>query len=93
MGSEVIVDVQGRPFPFDFEIAMEALKAGYRNYIVGVLVKHLSGGKENIMADPAAFLAEAREFGNKWKDKKVWTTTTNFVDGVHNIFIVPSLNG
>jgi hypothetical protein len=74
------------------DICLQALEAGHQNYLVGVPVKHLSGGKENIMNDPEAFKAEAYTFGGKWSDRKVWTTTTNFVAGKPNIFIVPELN-
>jgi len=63
------------------DICMSALELGLRNYLLGVPVRHLSGGSENILSDPEGFKAEARVFREKWRHKDVWTTTTKFLSG------------
>ena len=63
------------------DICMQAEEAGLANWLIGVPIKHLSGGAENVRSDLDAFKKEAETFRKKWRDKDVWTTTTKFLDG------------
>jgi len=62
------------------DICMQSIERGFRNFLVGVVVKHLSGGCQNILKDQEGFKAEAQRFREKWS-QDVWTTTTKFLNG------------
>ena len=62
------------------DICLQSLHDGFRNFLVGAVVNHLSGGSENVLKDTEGFKLEAQNFRMKWSDD-VWTTTTKFLDG------------
>lgn len=75
------------------DICMQAEKMGLKNFLLGVPVTHLSGGAENVRADPEGFKKQAEHFSDKWRHRQVWTTTTKFLNGGIHYMIVPELNG
>lgn len=61
------------------DLCLQAHKRGLKNYVIGSEIKHLSGGGDNILANPEGFKREAEIFWKKWNTMgRIATTTTLF---------------
>lgn len=83
-------------FPFHYygaDFCLTAEKEGMTNYIVGLHVEHLSGGRENVLKDVEGFKGQAALLRKKWPDFDFYTTTTKFIDsGIYYMMLPEVLN-
>ena len=73
------------------DFCLSAETAGMTNYLVGLPVEHLSGGKSNILKDVDGFKEQAEDLRKKWSDFDFYTTTTKFEKGKIYYMILPEV--
>lgn len=75
------------------DFCLEAERRGMTNYLVGIPVKHLSGGTENVLKDIDGFKAAAEALRAKWPEFNFYTTTTRFENGgIYYMMLAEVLN-